>query len=105
MCKWVYKVKTYSDGSLEHYKAHLVAHGFQQEHGHDYDEIFVLVAHMTTMHTLLIVASMHQWSISQLVFKNVFLNGELREKVYLHPPLGYYIPEGMVCCLHPSLWS
>jgi hypothetical protein len=54
--KWVYKVKTRSDDPLECYKAHLVAHGFQQEQGHDYDETFSHVAHMTTIHTLLIVA-------------------------------------------------
>jgi hypothetical protein len=36
--KWVYKVKTRSDGSLKHYKARLVARGFQQEHGSDYDD-------------------------------------------------------------------
>jgi hypothetical protein len=54
-CKWVYKVKTRSDGSLEHYKGHLVARGFQQEHGRDYDKTFAHVAHMTTIHTLLVV--------------------------------------------------
>ena len=37
-CKWVYKVKTRSDGSLECYKARLIAHGFQQKHGWNYDE-------------------------------------------------------------------
>jgi hypothetical protein len=56
-CKWVYKVKTRSDGSFERYKAHLVARDFQQEHGQDYDEIFAHVAHMITIHTLLAVAS------------------------------------------------
>jgi hypothetical protein len=50
-CKWVYKVKTRSDGSLEPYKVCLVARGFQQEHGRDYDETFAHVAHMTTIHT------------------------------------------------------
>jgi hypothetical protein len=55
-CKWVYKVKTRSDGSLERYKTRLVAHGFQQEQGRDYDETFAHVAHMTTIHTLLSVA-------------------------------------------------
>jgi hypothetical protein len=63
-CKWVYKVKTRSDGSLERYKAHLVARGFQQEHGRDYDETFALVAHMTTIRTLLTVAFVRGWSIS-----------------------------------------
>jgi hypothetical protein len=63
-CKWVYKVKTRSDGSLECYKARLVACDFQQEHGRDYDETFALVAHMTTIHTLLVVASVREWSIS-----------------------------------------
>jgi hypothetical protein len=56
-CKWVYKAKIHSDGSLERYKARLVAHGFQQEQGHDYEETFTLVAHMTTVWTLLAIAS------------------------------------------------
>jgi hypothetical protein len=72
-CKWVYKVKTHSDGSLERYKACLVARGFQQEHDRDYDETFAPVAHMTTIHTLLVVASVRGWSISQLDVKNVFV--------------------------------
>jgi hypothetical protein len=63
-CKWVYKVKTRSDGSLERYKACLVARGFQQEQGRDYDETFTHVAHMTTIHPLLVVASVREWSIS-----------------------------------------
>jgi hypothetical protein len=56
-CKWVYKVNTLSDGSLECYKARLVAHGFQQEHDRNYDETFAPVAHMTVICTLLVVAS------------------------------------------------
>ncbi|WVZ84335.1 hypothetical protein U9M48_031376 [Paspalum notatum var. saurae] len=102
-CKWVYKVKTRFDGSLERYKARLVARGFQQEHGRDYDETFALVAHMTTVRALLAVASVREWSISQLDVKNAFINGELREEVYMQPPPGYSVSEGMVCRLRRSL--
>ncbi|WVZ72432.1 hypothetical protein U9M48_020896 [Paspalum notatum var. saurae] len=104
-CKWVYKVKTRSDGSLERYKARLVARGFQQEHGRDYDESFAPVAHMTTVRALLAVASVREWSISQLDVKNAFLNGELREEIYMQPPPRYSVPEGMICRLRRSLYG
>ncbi|WVZ71258.1 hypothetical protein U9M48_019867 [Paspalum notatum var. saurae] len=104
-CKWVYKVKTRSDGSLERYKARLVARGFQQEHGRDYDETFAPVAHMTTVRALFAMASIREWSISQLDVKNVFLNGVLHKEVYMQPPPGYSVPEGMVCHLRRSLYG
>jgi hypothetical protein len=101
----VYKIKTRSDGSLERYKAHLVARGFQQDQGRDYDEIFAHVAHMTIMCTLLAVASVRHWSVSQLDVQNAFLNGKLREEVYMQPPPGYSVPDGMVCRLRCSLYG
>jgi hypothetical protein len=104
-CKWVYKVKTRSDNSLECYKARLVARGFQREQGHDYDKTLAPVAHMTTIHTLLVVASVRKWSISQLNVKNVFLNDKLCDDVYKRQPPGYSVPEGMVCHLCRSLYG
>jgi hypothetical protein len=60
---------------------------------------------MTTIHTLLVVTSVHEWSISQLDVNNVFLNGELRENVYMYPPPGYFVPEGMVSHIRRSLYG
>lgn len=53
-CKWVYKV-THSNSSFEHYKARLIAKGFSQEYGIEYEETFAFVAKMTTIRTLIYV--------------------------------------------------
>jgi hypothetical protein len=60
---------------------------------------------MTTICTLLIMTSVWEWSISQFDVKNAFLNGELREDVYMRPPYGYSVPEGMVCHIRRSLYG
>jgi hypothetical protein len=60
---------------------------------------------MTTIHTLLVVASVRGRSISQLDVKNVFLNGEMHDDVYMRPPSGYSVPEGMVCHIRRSLYD
>ena len=56
-CKWIYKIKTRSDGSLEHYKARLIANGFIQEYGIDYEETFTPVARISSVRALLAVAT------------------------------------------------
>jgi hypothetical protein len=95
----------HSDGSLKRYKARLIAHCFQQEHGRDYDQTFTHVAHMTTIHTLFAMTFVQGWSISQLDVKNVFLNGELCEDIYMRPPHGYSVPESIVCHIRHSLYD
>ena len=82
-CKWVYKIKTRSDGTIDGYKARLVAKGFTQEYGIDYEEIFALVARLSSIRTLIVVFVSRHWPLFQMDMKNVFLNGELTEKVYM----------------------
>ena len=54
-CKWVYKIKTQSDGTIDRYKARLIARGFTQEHGIDYEETFAPVARLSYVRTLIAI--------------------------------------------------
>ena len=56
-CKWIYKIKTRSDGSIKHYKVRLVAKNFTQEYGINYEETFALVAHILSVRALLAIAT------------------------------------------------
>ena len=78
-CKWVYKIKTCFDGTIDTYKARLVARGFTQEYDVDYDDTFALVARLSYVHALLAVAASRHWSLCQMDVKNAFLNGDLSE--------------------------
>ena len=98
-------MKTRSDCSIERYKARLVARGFQQEYGYDYDETFALVAHMQTVRTLVAVAVVRGWQLTQFDVKNDFLHGDLREEVYMTHPPGLRTSPGLVCRLQRALWS
>ena len=55
-CRWVYKIKTKADRSIESYKAHLIAKGFTQEYGINYEETFAHVARLTSVKSLIVMA-------------------------------------------------
>jgi hypothetical protein len=71
----------------------------------DYEETFTLVAKMTIIRTLIAVASICQWHISQLDVKNALLNGDLSEEVYMEPPPGISHEFGYVCKLNKALYG
>jgi hypothetical protein len=104
-CKWVYKIKTRADGSVERDKAHLVARGFTQEYGIDYEETFALVARLAFVRSLLAVAAVRHWPLFQMDVKNAFLNGDLLEEVYMQPPPSYPNSQNQVCRLRRALYG
>lgn len=84
--KWVWKAKYRSDGSLEKYKARLVAKGFAQVEGFDVQETFAPTARLTTIRTVLALAAHGKWAVLQMDVKSAFLNGHLKEEVYVAQP-------------------
>ena len=107
-CKWVYAVKRPEEGQNQlTFKARLVAQGFSQREGIDYDQLFAPVASHTTVRAFLSLANFHDLEIQQIDVKTAFLYGELLadQTVYMKPVPGFPCPTGQVCRLHKSLYG
>eukprot|EP00253_Pinus_taeda_P007197 PITA_07197 len=106
-CKWVYKVKYKANGTLDKYKARLVARGFSQKEGIDYEETFAPIAKMSTIRLVLVLAAQFKWKVHQMDVKSAFLNGDLQEEVYMTQPQGFKIvgQEHKVCRLAKALYG
>jgi hypothetical protein len=105
--KWVYKVKRNEAGEVQRHKARLVAKGYLQRAGIDFDEVFAPVAHLESVRVMLALAAHEYWEVHHMDVKSAFLNGMLKEEVYVQQPSGFIIAdtEHKVLRLHKALYG
>ena len=105
--KWVFKLKVGPDGQVERHKARLVAQGFAQKQGLDYDETFSPVVRFESLRTVIALAVQNDMKMHQMDVTTAFLNGELQEEVYMKQPEGFAAEgqEDLVCKLKRSIYG
>ena len=90
--KWIFCNKTNKEGNVIRNKARLVGQGYSQMEGVDYDETFAPVAPMESIRILLALACQLKFKLYQMDVKTAFLNGLLKEDVYVAQPKGFIDP-------------
>ncbi|GJV65502.1 retrovirus-related pol polyprotein from transposon TNT 1-94 [Tanacetum coccineum] len=105
--KWVFKTKRNSKGNVERYKSRLVAKGYTQKNGVDYNETFSSVSKKDSLRIILALVAHFDLELHQMDVKTVFLNGNLEEEVYMEQPEGFSIDgkEKMVCKLKKLIYG
>ena len=90
-CKWVFKIKKNAAGEIDKYKARLVARGFTQQYGVDYDETYAPIARLASLRLILAIMSRQDWDIDVFDFHSTFLNGKLddNEIIFMELPPGF----------------
>jgi hypothetical protein len=105
--KLVFKLKRDEAGAIVKHKAQLVARGFMQWEGIDFNDTFAPVAQMESVRLLFALATQEGWRVHHMDVKSAFLSGDLKEEVYVHQPPGFVIPdkEGKVLHLRKALYG
>ena len=100
------ETKDHVQGNNKDYKACLVAKGFMQIAGIDYEETFAPVARLDLLKLLLSLAATYDWEIHQIDIKSAYLNGLLDKEIYMEQPKGFEIPgkEDKVCWLWKAIY-
>ncbi|GKD91176.1 putative ribonuclease H-like domain-containing protein [Tanacetum coccineum] len=91
--KWVFRNKKDERGIVIKNKARLVAQGYTQEEGIDYDEVFAPVARIEAIRLFLAYASFKDFVVYQMDVKSAFLYGKIEEEVYVCQPPGFEDPD------------
>ena len=91
--KWVFRNKQDENGIVVRNKARLVAQGYSQVEGLDFDETFAPVARLEAIRILLACATSHNIKLYQIDVKSAFLNGKINELVYVEQPPGFEDPK------------
>ena len=105
-CKWVFRVKENVDGSINRFKARLVTRGFHQIHGFDFRKTFSPVVKPVTIRVVLTLALSHGWKLFQIDMNNAFLDGLLKEYVFMTQPLGFEVAyRSLVWKLNKALYG
>ena len=105
--KWVFRRKVGENGVVERYKARLVAQGYSQKFGQDYEETFSPLFRFESIRMIISLAAQYQLKLHQMDVTTAFLNRELEEEVYMRQPEGF-IAEGqehLVCKLKRSIYG
>ena len=106
-CKWVFKTKHNADGTISKHKARLVAQGFTQKHGVDYEETFAPVVKYASLRTIFAIANQYGMEIHQMDVNSAYLNGDIDAEIYMRQPEGYIDPKhpNKVCKLKKGLYG
>src|SRR6266478_2811710 len=103
--RWVLRIKRKPDRSIDRLRARLVAKGYTQRAGYDYEDTFSPVARFDTVRTLMAIATLKRMSLQQFDIKTAFLHGVLTETIYMAQPMGFDDQSGRVCLLNRSLYG
>ncbi|CAI7775310.1 unnamed protein product [Closterium sp. NIES-53] len=103
--KWVFRVKTKADGTIDKFKARWVVRGFDQEHERDFTETFAPVSRHTSLRILLAVAAMKRKKLRQIDVANAFLYAPVDAEIYVKLPHGSHGETNQVCQLQKSLYG
>jgi len=87
--RWVFHIKQDSSGKILKYRAHLVAQGFTQMHGVDFQDTFAPVARLSSIRTVIALAASEDWELHQMDVKSAYLNSPIDTRVYMRLPPGH----------------